>query len=407
MPRSSTISPAQRTLFEIDDTPPATQTAPPTAATFCEYFAGIGLARIGLERAGWAIAFANDIDPVKRATYEGHFGEAPYYLCEDIHKLSAEQERVPRALLAHASFPCTDLSVAGGQRGINAGQSSAFWGFVELLAAQGEARPPVVLLENVLGFLTSNAGADFRSALEALADLGYKIDTFTVDAAHFVPQSRPRLFVVAKRGVETATMVDANEHEPSPLRPARLLDAIRVMPDMPWSLADLPDLPPYGEHKLAAIVEDVPTDSDEWWSDERAEYLLSQMSEKHRAIADEMIAGPRWSYGAVFRRVRKGRSMAELRVDGLAGCLRTPKGGSGRQILFAAGGGEYRVRLLNARECARLMGAPDFKVETTLNKALFGFGDAVCADVIEWIAVHYLNPLAEKLIENAASEPAV
>jgi DNA (cytosine-5)-methyltransferase 1 len=90
--------------------------------------------------------------------------------------------------------------------------------------------------------------------------------------------------------------------------------------------------------------------------------------------------------------------MAELRTDGIAGCLRTPRGGSGRQILFKAGKGEYFVRLLTPRECARLMGADDYRISGSLNQALFGFGDAVCVPVIEWIAGNYLNPVINELI---------
>src|SRR5438105_10587633 len=122
-----------------------------------------------------------------------------------------------------------------------------------------------------------------------------------------------------------------------------------------------------------------------WWSRERCEYLLNQMSPKHRAQAEEMIRGGSIHYGTVFRRVRNCRSMGELRTDGIAGCLRTPRGGSGRQILFRAGLGNYSVRLLTPRECARLMGADEYLIDAPLNKALFGFGDAVCVSVIEWI----------------------
>ena len=99
--------------------------------------------------------------------------------------------------------------------------------------------------------------------------------------------------------------------------------------------------------------------------------------------------------------------MAELRTDGLAGCLRTPKGGSGRQILFAAGGGGYRVRLLNADECARLMGADGYRVTVPLNQALFGFGDAVCVDAIAWVAEHRLNPVAEAITASAKPAAAI
>ena len=85
--------------------------------------------------------------------------------------------------------------------------------------------------------------------------------------------------------------------------------------------------------------------------------------------------------------------MAELRTDGIAGCLRTPKGGSARQILLVAGHGDVNARLLTPRECARLMGADDFRLNVALNQALFGFGDAVCVPVVEWIANNYLNQL--------------
>src|SRR3954454_12663928 len=132
------------------------------------------------------------------------------------------------------------------------------------------------------------------------------------------------------------------------------------------------------------------------WSEARAEDLLNQMSPRHRAIADEKIAGSRWFYGTVFRRIRDGKSTAELRTDGVAGCLRTPRGGSARQILFKAGKGVYQVRLLTARECARLQGVrddEDFVPNVSINKALFGFGDAVCVDVVEWIVKHAIEPV--------------
>ena len=93
--------------------------------------------------------------------------------------------------------------------------------------------------------------------------------------------------------------------------------------------------------------------------------------------------------------------MAELRTDGVAGCLRTPRGGSGRQILLQAGFGKVKVRLLTPRECAKLMGADDFFIDVPLNQALFGFGDAVCVPVISWIAKQYLNPVVEDMRTSA------
>ncbi|MFA5191954.1 MAG: DNA cytosine methyltransferase [Verrucomicrobiia bacterium] len=121
---------------------------------FAEFFAGIGLMRMGLELAGWRIAFANDIDEDKWEMYRQHFGDSGEFVLGDIHKLDAES--IPDVALATASFPCNDLSLAGGRKGLAGEQSSAFWGFIEALTKMGRRRPPMVLLENVTGFLTSH-----------------------------------------------------------------------------------------------------------------------------------------------------------------------------------------------------------------------------------------------------------
>jgi DNA (cytosine-5)-methyltransferase 1 len=291
------------------------------------------------------------------------------------------------------------LSLAGGRRGLAGTGSGAFWGFIDAIKGMGRRKPPIVLLENVTGFLTSHNGNDFRDACIALNDLGYSVDAFIIDALSFVPQSRQRLFVVgSQRRKSSRVQEPSSSFFEGPGRPSALADFILWHPEIKWAVRDLPPLPT-PTSKLPDIIEDLSPNSKYWWSDDRAEYLLNQMSEKHRAIADAMISGPKKSYGTVFRRVRNGRSMAELRTDGIAGCLRTPRGGSGRQILFVAGRGKYSVRLLTPRECARLMGADSFKIDAnlSLNKALFGFGDAVCVSVVEWITRNYIDPLFEEL----------
>lgn len=362
----------------------------PTDQTFAEFFAGIGLMRIGLESGGWQIAFANDIDPQKEEMYRANFPDAEqHFVLEDVHHLSPAD--VPTVALATASFPCNDLSLAGGREGLKGENSSAFWGFINILRGMKLRRPQLVLIENVTGFLTSHGGRDFEDAMLALNDLDYSVDPFILDAAWFLPQSRQRLFVVGIRVKPTDAEVIVERFFESRTRPAGLADFIFTHPDINWHIRQLPE-PPKGGWGFEDILEDLDHDSPDWWSKERAAYLLNQMSLRHREVANRMIAGRSWSYGTVFRRIRNGKSMAELRTDGLAGCLRTPRGGSGRQILFKAGRGEYHVRLVTPRECARLMGADNFKITVPLNQALFGFGDAVCVPVIEWIARNYLNP---------------
>ena len=360
-----------------------------------EFFAGIGLMRMGLEKAGWSVVFANDIDPLKLAMYQEQFGNEPgQFVLGDIHKLDAN--RIPQATLATASFPCTDLSLAGARRGLAGAHSSAFWGFIDAIKGMGSRKPPLLLVENVTGFLTSHQGRDFQEALLALNQLGYTVDPLIIDAARFVPQSRQRLFIV---GVLTPARVAKSKQSfsfyESEARPRALADFIFNHPEIDWTLRELPQLPER-EDTLDDILEDIPADSDIWWSAERVTYLLDQMSAKHRERADEMMKSRRWSSGTIFRRVRNGKSMAELRTDGVAGCLRTPKGGSGRQILFRAGYGKAMARLVTPRECARLMGADEFKIMAPPNQALFGFGDAVCVSVVEWIALNYLDPAASQ-----------
>ncbi len=367
---------------------------------FAEFFAGIGLVRMGLERAGWSLAYANDIDPEKREMYDDHFGDADdHFDLSDVHEVNGAT--LPDIELATASFPCTDLSLAGARLGFKGEQSSAFWGFANVLHGMGDRRPPLVMLENVVGFLTSHAGEDFRAALSALNTLGYAVDAFVLDARCFVPQSRPRLFVIGSMipDAHAVPLVGSSR-----LRPPLLQRFITDHQDIRWQLRDLPDPPNASATSLRDIVEDLPKDAPEWWSEERAEYLYNQFSERHRKAADDLIAKRQWSYSTVFRRVRvqpngEKRSMGELRTDGIAGCLRTPKGGSGRQILFKAGYGKYAVRLLTPRECARLMGADEFEIHAPDNQAYFGFGDAVCVPAITWICKHYLNPQLARAAE--------
>jgi len=365
--------------------------------TYLEFFAGIGLLRYALDRQGWAVKYANDIDPKKKQMYAAHFGtESNGFHEGDIHRI--DPAAVPSATLATASFPCTDLSLAGARAGLGGKQSSAFWGFVRILDKMGARRPPLVMIENVPGFLTSHGGRDFQKALLALNDLGYEVDAFIIDAMHFVPQSRKRLFVI---GTLTGHLPDGDEAvsllSASELRPRMLMDYIGKHRDIRWRLRPLPSLPE-AKHRLESILEDLPDDAPQWWSRDRADYLLSQMSPLHREKAEQMIRDQKWSYGTVFRRIRKGKSMAELRCDGVAGCLRTPKGGSAKQILFKAGYGKHLARLLTPRECARLMGADDYRIAVKPDQALFGFGDAVCVPVIEWIARYYLDPLVSELL---------
>lgn len=372
-----------------------------------EFFAGIGLMREGLAREGFRATYANDNDPDKKSLYLHNApDDAAIFDDRDIHAVQAAD--LPSAAIATASFPCTDLSLAGAQKGLSRDtRSGAYLRFIDLLGNLGDRRPPLVLLENVVGLLGARAGQDFETCLTLLADLGYRLDTFIVDAAHFVPQSRPRLFVV---GMLDRLAPPGPWLDPAlcagPLRPDRLAGFIAGHASLPWALRPEPPLP-RRTTTLRDVIDDPPDDDRAWFDRARVEKLLGQMSPRHRRAADAMRDGARYEYGAIFRRMRSGSSMAELRTDGLAGCLRTPRGGSARQMLLRAGHGRFDARLLSARECARLMGAPDFRLasDVRINQALWGFGDAVCVDVVAWVAWQWLLPALTEMIRGRAISP--
>jgi DNA (cytosine-5)-methyltransferase 1 len=357
-------------------------------STAAEFFSGIGLVRMGLERAGWSVVFANDIDPDKCSIYRANFGPA-HLVQGDIRQVTSSM--VPTVELATASFPCIDVSLAGNRNGLNGTHSSAYWEFLRILRGMGRRRPESVLLENVVGLLTSNNGRDLRAIILSLNELGYGCDVLAVDAAHFVPQSRPRLFICARRHPpEPGAWI----MEPHGARPRAVVDFVLANQDLNWSHVPVPPLP-QRRADLRDIVERFEPGHAVWWDAPKKAHLYSQISPRHRRMLRIMMSARAYSYATVYKRVRPAGCRAELRNDGLAGCLRTPRGGSSKQFVIEAGFGAWRVRNMTAREYARLQGVPDsFKHGDSYLKALFGYGDAVCVPVIEWIARNCLSTAA-------------
>ena len=358
--------------------------------TFYEFFAGGGMARVGLGE-GWVCAFANDFDPVKSATYRANFADAGDHFREgDVWKLSAD-DLPGRADLAWASSPCQDFSLAGARAGLAGGRSSAFFGFWRLMEALDDAgrAPRLIVIENVCGLLTSHGGADFAALGAALASRGYRFGALEIDAASVLPQSRPRVFVIAAREVPPGLTGD------SPFHTRAVRAAQSALPDdvmanwVWWRLA----APPVRNTDLAALLE--PDESVRWHGSAQTARLLDLMGPLHRA---RLQACTGRAVGAVFRRTRKedGLSVqrAEVRFDGLAGCLRTPRGGSSRQAIVVVEDGRVRSRLITPREAARLMGLPDsYRLPATATGALHVAGDGVAAPVVRWLAGALLEPL--------------
>ncbi|NJL66181.1 MAG: DNA cytosine methyltransferase [Microcoleus sp. SM1_3_4] len=367
--------------------------------TCAEYFAGIGLVRLGLERSGWKIVFANDRAQDKFEMYSAYFQDADkHYKVQDIFSICHAD--IPNTLLATASFPCIDLSLAGNMNGISGQHSSAFWGFTQIIENQAN-RPHIVMLENVAGWLTSNSGQDFRIAIGELNRLGYACDVYAIDAAHFVPQSRPRIFAIGVRASTVNRNLSIFARRSSSLKTKALEKAVAANRDLDWNFVEVPPLPEKVTTDLSCVVENILDEDDRWWLHEEVQRHLNMMSPVNLNYLKKLQVLPFYSYCTMYRRMREGKQRAELRKDGIAGCLRTARGGSSRQMLVKVGQGTIRMRLMTPREYARLQGVPDnYPIPSQIDRALTGFGDAVCVPAIAWIAENILNPLVMSLPEN-------
>ncbi|WP_421936769.1 DNA cytosine methyltransferase [Phenylobacterium sp.] len=358
--------------------------------TFYEFFAGGGMARLGLGD-GWFCGFANDFDATKAAAYRANFADADAHFRQgDVWALSAD-DLPGRADLAWASSPCQDFSLAGGRAGLKGGRSSAFFGFWRLMEALDDAgrAPRLIVVENVVGLLTSHGGADFTALGAALSARGYRFGALEIDAATVLPQSRPRVFVIAARDAPAGLTGDSPFHTRAVKAAHAGLPPELAQHWVWWRLA----APPARNTHLAAVLE--PDDAVAWHTPAQTARLLDLMGPLHRARVETRSGR---AVGAVFRRSRLegGRTVqrAEVRFDGLAGCLRTPRGGSSRQSIVIVENGRVRSRLVSPREAARLMGLPDsYVLPKTTTGALQVAGDGVAVPVVRWLAQELLEPL--------------
>lgn len=366
--------------------------------TFAEYFAGIGLFRMGLQSAGWRVVYANDWSRERAQMYRGFFGEDERYEVKDIFAVNSRT--IPPATLATCSFPCIDLSLAGKRTGINGKHSGAFWGFLDRLKEQGPQAPLIVVLENVTGWLYSNEGKDFYATAKALNEIGYACDVFMLNARSFLPQSRPRLFMIGIRDAYDNDDRGFLAYRSNRLMPPRLKRLMLEGDDIQWTWLDIPEPPPYRSTGFSNhIVETIPPDDHRWWPEHKVEKHLAMMSASHLAMVKSMARQEGERFRTFFRRVRREGQRAEVRSDDIAGCLRTAVGGSGKQFLVAVGNDSIRMRTLTPREYARLQGVPDSLpiVANTERQSLSAFGDAVCVPAVTWLAKEVLHPLIEAM----------
>ncbi|NRP23300.1 Modification methylase HpaII [Ensifer adhaerens] len=376
-----------------------------TRFSFFEFFAGAGMARAGLGNA-WRCDFANDFDGKKGLTYQDNWGTSGELYVGDIRNVRpAELPGTPD--LAWGSFPCQDLSLAGGGAGLRGERSGTFYPFWEVmhgLIKDGRG-PKVIALENVCGTLTSHKGEDFRAICDTFAHAGYRYGALVIDAELFLPHSRPRLFVIGVRGdVE----IDPALVSPGPTMPFHtrgIRNAYQRISEEArgeWLWWNIP-LPPLRTKTFSDIIEENPSDVP-WHTKDQTARLLASMSPVNLAKVEAAKRAGRRIVGGVYKRTRPevgGRVVrAEVRFDDISGCLRTPNGGSSRQTILVVEGNRVRSRLISARETARLMGMDEgYRLPKRYNEAYHLTGDGVAVPVVRFLAHHLFEPIASSQSE--------
>lgn len=367
-----------------------------------EFFAGAGLVRAALEAEGFNVAYANDISIDKATLYRANYGSSELHL-GDIAEVPGSE--VPDVDIATVSFPCTDLSLAGNGAGIHGGDSGMFWEFVRVMGEMGDRRPGAVLIENVNGLGSRSGGENLAAVIRSMNELGYWVDILSVDARLFLPQSRPRLFLVALDREINSAAVDFD----TLARPKWLSDFIARYPGLRLQTAALRPLPSQSG-SLSDIVDRGSIANTSWWDEDRLEKFIRELSDSHTVRLNSLKSMKRSAWVAAYRRTRNGTPKWELRSDSIAGCLRGTQGGSSRQAIVRAGRGIVQARWMTAREYARLQGAIRYRIgSTTASKARHAFGDAVCVPVVRWILREYIHRFFNGMIfqtSESASSPS-
>lgn len=368
--------------------------------TFYEFFAGGGMAHAGLSNGNWDCLFANDFDRKKCDSYARNWG-GDTLVCGDVAKLQAA-ELPGMANLVWASFPCQDLSLAGGGAGLQGDRSGTFWPFWRLmdgLIADGRA-PDIIALENVNGTLTSHGGKDFEAICHSFVKSGYRFGAVVIDAALFVPHSRPRLFVVGVREGMAIPRELIGDGASAQWHPKALRTAYDMLPNASkdrwlwWRIKP----PMLSNMRFADLIEAAPV-SVQWHSDAETQKLLSMMSTINLAKVHHAKHSGRKMVGTIYKRTRfdaAGQKVqrAEVRFDDIAGCLRTPGGGSSRQLILVVDGMTVKSRLISTRETARLMGLPEnYRLPENYNEAYHLTGDGVVVPVVRHLVEQLFEPL--------------
>ena len=339
---------------------------------FIDLFAGIGGIRSGFEAIGGQCVFTSEWDSYAQKTYAENFANG-HLLSGDITKIAAED--IPDHDVLLAGFPCQPFSIAGVSKKNALGkahgfaceaQGTLFFDVARIIKAK---QPRAFLLENVKNLQSHDKGRTFDVIKRTLTEeLGYHIYIKVIDAAHYVPQHRERIYIV---GFREPTAFD-------------------------WAALQLPEK----KHSLAEILHR--TDGTEaylpWDGDRFYDHKIKQPLAKY-TLTDNL-----WRYLQAYAEKHRlkgnGFGFGLVNEHKIARTLSARYYKDGSEILIDQGVGKI-PRRLTPRECARLMGYPDsFRIPVSDTRAYRQFGNSVVVDVITQVA-----RLMQPMLKADISEP--
>ena len=313
--------------------------------TFIDLFAGIGGFRIAFQEQNGKCVFSSEWDRYAQKTYETNFGEVPF---GDITKI--DEKKIPDHDILVGGFPCQPFSIAGVSKKNALGRKHGFLDktqgtlFFDLARIIDARKPKAFLLENVKNLKSHDKGNTFKVIEETLNELGYYVFSKILDAKHYVPQHRERIFIVGFNKKDFGCNVEF------------------IFPD-----------PPGNRQIFESILENKPdpkyTLTDHLWN------YLKEYAKKHKAKGNGF-----------------GFGMTDF--TGISRTLSARYYKDGSEILIRQKNGK-NPRRLTPNECKKLMGFPDkFKIDdigvsdTQLYKQ---FGNSVAVPVVRAVANSMLD----------------
>lgn len=349
---------------------------PGAAFRFIDLFAGIGGMRKAFDAAGGQCVFTSEWNKYARMTYQANY-ECDHEVTGDITKIEASE--IPAHDVLVAGFPCQPFSIAGVSKKNSLGRAHGFEDktqgtlFFDVARILAHHRPAAFLLENVKNLKGHDKGRTFQTIMETLQDeLGYHVHHRIIDAQHWVPQHRERIFIVGFR-------------EDVPFDFDQL-----VLPEKPPVLGDILHPENGDEEAEAPFTEgDVATVAEKYTLTEKLWNYLQAYADKHKA------AGNGFGFGI------NGR-------DDVTRTLSARYYKDGSEILVHQQGN--RPRRLTPRECARLMGfdmpgQPLFEIPVSDTQAYKQFGNAVVVPKVKAIA-QLMRPHVEAILAGQQQEQA-